>query len=148
MAVIYIYTDGACSGNPGPGGWGAVIKSDGAAKEISGGERNTTNNKMELAAVINALEQTPEGAEIVITTDSEYVKNGITKWIFAWQKNNWITAAKTPVKNKELWVALLGLTKERQVSWQWVRGHSGHIENERCDALARREIGKITGKPY
>ena len=143
MKTLQLYTDGACSGNPGPGGWGAIIRSSSGDIELSGGERNTTNNKMELTAVIEALSQTEKGCEAIITTDSEYVKNGITKWIFNWMKNNWKTASKEPVKNKELWTALWELTQDRKITWQWVRGHTGHPENERCDSLARAEIKKL-----
>ena len=140
MSIIRIYSDGACSGNPGPGGWGAIIIRDGNKTELSGGEKATTNNRMELSAVIEALKTLESGQELVITTDSEYVKKGITEWIHGWLRNNWMTASKTPVKNKELWKELLALTKQHQIKWEWVRGHNGHPENERCDELARREI--------
>ena len=143
MEILHLYTDGACSGNPGPGGWGAIIRSSSGDIELSGGDKNTTNNKMELTAVIEALSHTEKGCEAIITTDSEYVKNGITKWIFTWMKNNWKTASKEPVKNKELWTALWELTQDRKITWQWVRGHTGHPENERCDSLARSEIKKL-----
>ena len=141
--MIYLYTDGACSGNPGPGGWAAVIKDGSSGMEFSGGEGNTTNNKMELTAVIEGLARTEKNSVVTVITDSEYVKNGITQWIFNWLKNNWQTSSKQPVKNKELWVSLLALTKERKVTWQWVRGHSGNPENERCDRLARSQIDKF-----
>ncbi|MDR3238370.1 MAG: ribonuclease HI [Spirochaetia bacterium] len=141
--MIFLYTDGACSGNPGPGGWGALIRRDSGDIELSGGEKNTTNNKMELTAVIEGLRRIEKGSDVTIVTDSEYVKNGMTQWIFNWLRNNWKTASKQPVKNKELWVALLALTKERKITWQWVKGHSGHTENERCDTLARDEINKF-----
>ncbi len=142
MSGIRIFTDGACSGNPGPGGWGAVIvNDDGTERELSGGEGQTTNNRMELMAVIEALKYTGAvDAAITITTDSVYVKDGITKWIFNWQKNNWKTASKAPVKNQDLWKELLSLTSGKKIQWNWVRGHTGHPENERCDCLARGEI--------
>jgi len=141
--VIYLYTDGACSGNPGPGGWAALIKDGSSDTELSGGDENTTNNKMELTAVIEGLSRIKKDSAVTVITDSEYVKNGITQWIFNWLKNDWKTASKQPVKNKELWVSLLALTKERKVTWQWVRGHSGSVENERCDRLARSQIDKF-----
>jgi len=141
--MIYLYTDGACSGNPGPGGWAAVIKGGSADMELSGGEEKTTNNKMELMAVIEGLNRIEKDSVVTVITDSEYVKNGITQWIFNWLKNNWKTASKQPVKNKELWVSLLALTKERKVTWQWIKGHSGNPENERCDRLARSQIDKF-----
>ncbi|MCP4130597.1 MAG: ribonuclease HI [bacterium] len=140
MKKVHIYTDGACSGNPGPGGWGAVLKYGDHVKELSGGERDTTNNRMELQAVIEALKALKEKTELVITTDSTYVKNGITQWIFNWVKNNWKTASKKSVKNKELWQELLKLSKLHTIEWVWVKGHSGHPENERCDQLATSEI--------
>ncbi len=141
--TIEVYTDGACSGNPGPGGWGAVIKNDGEVNELQGGDPQTTNNRMELMAVIKSLEFIKSNDEILITTDSEYVKNGITKWIFNWLKNNWKTSAKTPVKNQDLWKELHALTIDKNIKWFWIKGHSGHIENERCDYLARQEIQKM-----
>ena len=141
--MIYLYTDGACSGNPGPGGWAALIKDGSSDTELSGGDENTTNNKMELTAVIEGLSRIKKDSAVTVITDSEYVKNGITQWIFNWLKNDWKTASKQPVKNKELWVSLLALTKERKVTWQWVRGHSGSVENERCDRLARSQIDKF-----
>lgn len=143
MSEIRIYSDGACSGNPGPGGWGALIVQGGEVVELSGGERATTNNRMELQGVIEALKRIEPGSTVVITTDSEYVKKGMTEWIGGWIRKGWKTAGGTPVKNKELWVELLNLTKKHSVKWEWVRGHSGHPENERCDALARREISRI-----
>jgi ribonuclease HI len=143
MAQKYLYTDGACSGNPGPGGWGSIIKDGVSETVLSGGERDTTNNRMELMAVIAGLEKIDPSEEIVIVTDSEYVKNGITKWIHSWLKNSWKTASKQPVKNKELWVRLWNLAKDRKIQWQWVRGHSGHPENEKCDRIARAEIARL-----
>ena len=138
--MIEIYTDGACSGNPGPGGWGAVILEDGKRNEISGGERATTNNRMEMMAVIKGLESIAGGSTVTVTTDSNYVKNGITQWIFNWIKNNWMTAAKKPVKNQDLWKQLWTLSQNHKVEWKWVKGHSGHPENERCDQLATGEV--------
>jgi len=135
-----MYTDGACSGNPGPGGWGTILRFSDNEKELSGGEKGTTNNRMELIAVIEGLKAIEEKCQVTITTDSQYVKNGITQWIFSWIKNNWKTAAKKPVKNRDLWEQLWNLTKNHEIEWVWVRGHSGHPENERCDELARREI--------
>ncbi|MFC1669099.1 ribonuclease HI [Spirochaetota bacterium] len=143
MDKIYIFTDGACSGNPGPGGWGSVIKYDDHEEEISGGESDTTNNRMEMKAVIEALKIVQGKSKITITTDSTYVHKGITQWIKKWVRNNWKTADKKPVKNQDLWKELLELTKDKEIEWQWVRGHTGHPENERCDELARCEIGKI-----
>ncbi len=141
MNIIYIYTDGACSGNPGPGGWGTILVQPDKTEEIlSGGEAKTTNNRMELTAVIEGLKKIPADASAVIVTDSEYVKKGITEWIKNWIKNGWKTASKKPVKNRELWQELLGLTENRNTEWEWVRGHSGHPMNERCDSIARREI--------
>ncbi len=140
MKKVRIFTDGACSGNPGPGGWGALLKYEDHERELSGGAANTTNNRMEMSAVINSLSSLNEKCDVVITTDSEYVKNGITKWIHGWLKNNWKTAAKKPVKNQDLWKELLRLTKNHNIEWKWVKGHSGHPENERCDFLATNEI--------
>ena len=146
MKKIYIYTDGACRGNPGPGGWGALIIEDGKEIEISGGQKKSTNNKMELTAVIEALKTIKKKSSLVITTDSEYVKKGITQWIKKWVVNNWQTVTKKPVKNQEYWKELLALTKKHDIEWKWVRGHAGHPENERCDELARNEIKKLFKK--
>tara|TARA_R110002124_G_scaffold223079_2_gene388464 strand:- start:266 stop:718 length:453 start_codon:yes stop_codon:yes gene_type:complete len=142
MAKLYAYTDGACSGNPGPGGWGALMQArDGTSvlkeRELKGGEPQTTNNRMELLAAINALEALDRETEITIVTDSNYVKNGITGWIFGWKKNGWKNAAKKPVKNAELWQRLDTANARHRVTWEWVKGHAGHPENERADALAR-----------
>lgn len=142
MAKLYAYTDGACSGNPGPGGWGALMQArDGDTvvkeRELKGGEADTTNNRMELLAAINALEALDRKTEITIVTDSNYVKNGITSWIFGWKKNGWKNAAKKPVKNVELWQRLDAANARHKVTWEWVKGHAGHPENERADALAR-----------
>ena len=143
MKKVNIYTDGACSGNPGPGGWGAILKFNEHTKELSGGNEDTTNNKMELKAVIEALKSLKVECEIIITTDSVYVKNGITLWIHNWLKNKWKTSTKKSVKNKELWQELWVLTQNHKIHWKWVKGHSGHPENERCDKLARMEIDRI-----
>ena len=141
---IRIFSDGACSGNPGPGGWGTIIKyDDGSEHEISGGEKQTTNNRMELIAVIEGLKKiklSEANCEIDIITDSKYVKDGITVWIHSWLKNNWIGSAKKPVKNQDLWKELHALTLNKKISWFWVKGHDGHPENERCDELARKYI--------
>lgn len=138
-----VYTDGACSGNPGPGGWGATIKIDHETFEIFGGEDNTTNNRMELIAAIKALEYLNESYEITLYTDSNYVKDGITKWIFNWKKNNWKTSSKKIVKNSDLWIQLDAIQEKRKVNWNWVKGHSGNIGNERADELARMGIEEI-----
>ena len=134
--IVHIYTDGACKGNPGPGGWGAVLKYANRVKEIKGSAPNTTNNIMELTAVIEALRSLTRSCDIIITTDSSYVKDGITEWIHQWKKRGWKTAGKNTVKNKELWQALEKETHRHKIKWEWVKGHSGHPENERADALA------------
>lgn len=136
--AVTIYTDGACSGNPGPGGWGALLQYNGAEKEIYGGEGETTNNRMELRAPIEALNTLKRPCRVRIVTDSNYVKEGITTWIHNWKKNGWRTAGKKPVKNADLWQELEEALHHHEVSWEWVRGHAGHPENERADALARR----------
>ena len=135
--AVVVYTDGACSGNPGPGGWGAILISGEHRKEISGGEALTTNNRMELLAAISALEALKRSSHVDLHTDSEYVKNGISQWIHGWKKNGWKTAAKKPVKNAELWQRLDAARSRHEVEWHWVKGHSGHDENERADELAR-----------
>ena len=145
MAVLHAYTDGACSGNPGPGGWGVVLEAvEGEAvlrrREISGGEAQTTNNRMELMAAIKALEALDRPSEITLVTDSSYLKDGITAWIHGWKRNGWKTAAKKPVKNAELWQRLDAAAARHTVRWDWVKGHAGHPQNERADALARSEI--------
>jgi ribonuclease HI len=145
MKTVEIFTDGACRGNPGPGGWGAVLRFGGAEKELSGGEPATTNNRMELMAAIQALEALKQPVRAVLTTDSEYVMKGITQWLPRWQSNGWRTAAKQPVKNADLWQRLLAAMAPHQVEWQWTRGHAGHPENERCDRLARDAIREVTG---
>jgi ribonuclease HI len=136
-AAVQIFTDGACSGNPGPGGWGAILRSGGTEKELSGGEAATTNNRMELMAAISALEALRRPCKVAIYTDSSYVKDGITRWIHNWRRNGWRTADRKPVKNAELWQRLDALMGTHDVDWRWVRGHAGHIENERADQLAR-----------
>lgn len=136
--VVTIYTDGACSGNPGPGGWGALLHFNGTEKELSGGEAETTNNRMELMAPIKALSALKKPCTVTIVTDSKYVKDGITTWIHNWKKNGWRTAKKKPVKNADLWQALEQAVEAHDVSWEWVRGHTGHPENERADALANQ----------
>ena len=140
--VLIIYTDGACRGNPGMGGWGAILKYEDNIKEINGFSKDTTNNIMELTAVIEALKQLNRSCNIIITTDSNYVKNGITKWIHNWKLNGWKTANKKPVKNKDLWMQLDELSKQHQIKWKWIKGHSGHPENERADTLANLAIDK------
>ncbi len=137
---VDIYTDGACSGNPGPGGWGALLVYVGHEKELSGGSAETTNNRMEMTAAIEALEVLKRPMTVRLHTDSTYLKNGITEWLNKWQRNGWKTANKKPVKNVELWQRLEAAAERHDISWFWVRGHSGHPENERVDELARRAI--------
>ena len=143
MNKVEIFTDGACKGNPGPGGWGAILRYGTTEKEIYGASKNTTNNIMELTAVIESLKNLNKPCELIITTDSKYVKNGITEWIHNWKKNGWRTAAKKEVKNKELWIELDSLIQIHSVSWDWVKGHSGHPENERADLLANIAIEEL-----
>jgi ribonuclease HI len=138
--VVEIFTDGACSGNPGPGGWGAVLRAGQHEKEISGGEPATTNNRMEMMAAIAALEALKRPSKVELTTDSSYLRDGITKWIHAWRRKGWKTADKKPVKNRDLWERLDAALQRHEVSWHWVKGHSGHEENERADALARAAL--------
>lgn len=140
---VIIYTDGACSGNPGPGGWGAVLAYDGHRKELSGGEPETTNNRMEILAAIRALEALKRRSLVELHTDSRYLRDGITDWIRKWKTNGWRTAAKKPVKNVDLWQRLDALIAEHDVTWHWVRGHAGHPENERADELARQAIARL-----
>ena len=137
MKKVEIFADGACSGNPGPGGWGTILRCNGIEKELSGGEKNTTNNRMELSAVIEALKALKYPCEATITTDSRYVYESVTKgWVYSWQKNNWKKADKKPALNPDLWDRLLNLLAEHEYEFEWVKGHAGHPENERCDALA------------
>jgi ribonuclease HI len=138
--VVRIYTDGACKGNPGPGGWGALLRWGAHERELFGGERATTNNRMELTAVIRALEVLTRRSRVEVYTDSEYVKNGITEWLSNWKRRGWKTADRKPVKNVDLWQALDALAAKHDVHWHWVRGHAGHAENERADALANRGV--------
>jgi ribonuclease HI len=147
MTKVEIFTDGACKGNPGPGGWGAVIRSGENEKELSGGEPLTTNNRMELLAAIRALQALKRPCHVDLTTDSVYVRDGITKWIFGWQKNGWRTAAKKPVKNAELWQELLEATERHRIEWHWVKGHAGHAENERADVLACDAANQFMRRP-
>jgi len=154
MPDLFAFTDGACSGNPGPGGWGVVLQAkDGDAllkeRELCGGAAETTNNRMELTAAIEALQTLERESKITLITDSVYVKDGITKWLWGWKKNGWRTAAKKPVKNAELWQKLDAAQARHQVTWQWVKGHAGQPENERADALARHGMApfKKTPKP-
>ncbi len=140
---VMIYTDGACFGNPGPGGYGAVLLYNGTKKELSGGRRETTNNRMELMAVIEALASLTRPCEAEVVTDSKYVRDAIEKkWLAGWRKKGWITASKTPVKNQDLWKRLIPLLETHKVKFSWVRGHSGHPENERCDVLAKSAAGQ------
>ncbi|MFW2829355.1 ribonuclease HI [Sphingomonas sp. ID0503] len=143
MSDVVIFTDGACKGNPGPGGWGALLRFGDSEKELSGGEKLTTNNRMELMAPIAALNALKRPCAVTLYTDSKYVMDGITKWIFGWQKNGWKTASKQPVKNADLWQELVAAVRPHQVNWQWVKGHSGHPENDRVDALACAEAERF-----
>jgi ribonuclease HI len=140
---VLIYTDGACSGNPGPGGWGAILRFGELEKELNGGERNTTNNRMELMAAISALEALKKPAVVDLTTDSQYVRQGITSWIHGWKRNGWRTADRKPVKNVDLWQRLDAALGQHEVRWHWVKGHAGHAENERADQLAREGIAAL-----
>ena len=137
---VEIWTDGACSGNPGPGGWGALLRFNGKEKEISGSANPTTNNQMEMMAAIQALESLKRPCRVRLTTDSTYVRQGITEWLPRWQSNGWKTAARKPVKNAELWQRLASAAERHQVEWHWVKGHSGHAENDRADRLATAAI--------
>ena len=143
MKTVEVFTDGGCRGNPGPGGWGAVLRFGGHERELRGWEENTTNNRMELLAAISALEAMTESCKVVLTTDSTYVKDGITRWIRNWKANGWKTAAKKPVKNKDLWERLDAECLRHQVDWRWVKGHAGHPENERADGLANLAMDEL-----
>jgi len=143
LKQVEIFTDGACRGNPGPGGWGVLLRFQGKEKELWGGERETTNNRMELQAAIEGLRALKESCQVVLTTDSVYVKNGITSWLDGWKQKGWKTAAKKPVKNVDLWQALDEQNQRHQVDWHWVKGHSGHRENDIADQLANRGIDEL-----
>jgi len=145
--IVDIFTDGACSGNPGPGGWGALLRWDGHEKELCGGEPQTTNNRMEMMAAIMALESLKRPLKARIHTDSQYLKNGITVWIHNWKRKGWKTADRKPVKNVDLWQRLEAAIERHDVKWHWVRGHAGHADNERADELARRGIATLIGAP-
>jgi ribonuclease H len=138
--TVYLFTDGACKGNPGAGGWGALLRYGGHEKELFGGEAQTTNNRMELTAVLSGLKTLNRPCDVVICTDSQYVKNGMESWIHNWKKNGWKTAGRQPVKNADLWQQLDEQVARHRVRWQWVKGHAGHAENERADALANRGV--------
>lgn len=143
---IDIYTDGACKGNPGVGGWGALIRIDGVERELFGGERATTNNRMEMTAVIEALESLPPGSRVRLHTDSQYVQKGISEWIHAWKRRGWKTADKSPVKNVDLWQRMDALAVRHDIQWIWVRGHAGHDGNERADRLANRGVDSVVSR--
>lgn len=141
-----VFTDGACRGNPGPGGWGALLRHNGHEKELSGAETHTTNNRMEMMAVIEALRSLNRSCEISLTTDSQYVKNGINEWLPNWKQRGWKTANRKPVKNEDLWRVLDDLVRNHRIEWHWVKGHSGHVENERVDRLANLAIDRMLNK--
>ncbi len=145
MTSVEIYTDGACRGNPGPGGWGVLLRYEGSEKTLHGGEMNTTNNRMELMAAIHALEALKRPCSVDLTTDSQYLRKGVTEWMADWKRRGWKTAAKKPVKNRDLWERLDALVARHDIRWHWVRGHSGHSENETVDALANQGIDELTG---
>lgn len=147
MSAVQIWTDGACRGNPGPGGWGAVLRFGAHEKELHGGEPGTTNNRMELLAAIRALESLTRPCEVVLTTDSEYLRRGITEWIANWKRRGWLTANKKPVLNRDLWERLDAAVAPHRIEWRWVRGHTGHPENERADQLANRAIDEMAHVP-
>ncbi|MCX9157082.1 ribonuclease HI [Niveibacterium sp. 24ML] len=145
-AIVDIYTDGACSGNPGPGGWGAILRSAGHEKELFGGEPATTNNRMEMMAVIRALQALTRPVSVRVHTDSQYVQKGISEWIHGWKRRGWKTADNKPVKNDDLWRELDQLASLHKIEWLWVKGHAGHPENERADELARRGVDQVRGR--
>ncbi len=140
MKEVEVYTDGACRGNPGPGGWGVVLSYNGRVRELCGGEADTTNNRMEITAAIRALEALTERCRVRVHTDSTYVRNGITEWLPNWRRRGWRTAGRKPVKNRDLWQSLAALTEQHEVSWHWVKGHAGHPGNERADRLANQGL--------
>jgi ribonuclease HI len=143
--TVLVFADGACKGNPGPGGWGAILRMGAREKEICGGERETTNNRMELTAVIRALEALKRHCSVKVYTDSQYVQKGISEWLPQWKRRGWRTADKKPVKNDDLWRELDALAQQHKIEWHWVRGHAGHAENERADALANRGVQSVMG---
>ncbi|EAT10707.1 RNase H [Oceanobacter sp. RED65] len=142
--IVEMFTDGACKGNPGPGGWGVLLRYGAHEKELFGGELETTNNRMELMAAIRGLEALTKPCKVRLTTDSQYVRQGITQWLSGWKKKNWMTSSRQPVKNKELWQRLDSAVSKHDVEWHWVKGHSGHIENERADDLANKGVEQVT----
>lgn len=144
--VVEIFCDGACSGNPGPGGYGAILRYNGHEKEISGGEAQTTNNRMELTAAIEALRRLTRPCRVVLTTDSQYLVKGMTEWIAGWQRKGWRNSKKEPVLNRDLWEELASLASRHSMEWRWVRGHAGHAENERCDTIAREALEEVVRK--
>lgn len=144
MKHVELYTDGACKGNPGPGGWGALLRFGDVERELCGGEPETTNNRMELMAAIEGLRALKQGCQVTLTTDSVYVRDGVTRWMANWKRNGWKTASKKPVKNQDLWQALDAQCQRHTIDWQWVKGHSGHPGNERADELANRGIDQLT----
>jgi len=147
MSKVEIFTDGACRGNPGPGGWGVLLRAGNHEKELYGGEQHTTNNRMEMMAVIKALEALKKQSDVKLTTDSQYVRKGITEWLDGWKKKNWMTSARKPVKNVDLWQQIDALSIQHNIEWLWVKGHSGHTENERVDDLANRGIDELAPNP-
>jgi len=146
MQEVEIFTDGACKGNPGPGGWGVVLRYKGQEKNLKGAEADTANNRMELTAALQALKSLKRPCRVSLTADPEYVRKGITEWLIGWKRNRWRTAAKAPVKNADLWQQLDTLNQHHKVEWRWVKGHSGHRENELADALANRAIDELAGR--
>jgi ribonuclease HI len=142
--VVQIYADGECKGNPGPGGWGAIVRTAGVERELCGGERQTTNNRMELTAVIRALESLEAPSTVEVYTDSQYVQKGISEWLQDWKRRDWRTADKKPVKNVDLWQSLERVAAAHRVTWHWIKGHAGHAENERADALANRGVEEVS----
>ncbi len=144
--TVEIFCDGACSGNPGPGGYGAILRYNGHEKEIRGGEPHTTNNRMELTAAIEALRRLTRPCRVIVTTDSQYLVKGMTEWVAGWQRRGWLNSKKEPVLNRELWEELVALASRHAIEWRWVRGHDGHAENERCDTLAREALLEVNGK--